>query len=89
VDEARADSRSDRIDWLASELVAGRLTSDVVRVAVDCENGRKESSMESILSNLGAILFLFVAGGTIVAFTGGGILLTLISLNEYLKSIDR
>ena len=45
--------------------------------------------MGSILSNLGAILFLFVAGGTIVAFTGGGILLTLISLNEYLKSIDR
>ena len=60
-----------------------------VLIARPFTNGRKESSMGSILSNLGAILFLFVAGGTIVAFIGGGILLTFISLNEYLKSIDR
>ncbi len=45
--------------------------------------------MENIPSFLGASLLLFIAGSAIVALLMGGIVVSFISLNKYLKSIHR
>jgi len=45
--------------------------------------------MESIPSFLGASVLIFLAGSTIVALLMGGIVVSFISLNNYLKSIHR
>jgi hypothetical protein len=45
--------------------------------------------MDSILSFLGAILLLFLAGSAIISFICGGILIAFVSLNGHLKAINR
>jgi hypothetical protein len=45
--------------------------------------------MDSMFSILGASLLLFIAGGTIVALLSSGIVVTFVSLNEYLKTRHR
>lgn len=49
----------------------------------------ERDQMEILLSFLGAFLLLFLAGSAIISFMCGGILMACISLNEYLKSINR